>query len=117
MYLNFAEDLRTGSGDLCGRTRVFGLDFAEDRDLLDFTFANGFWTALILKSGRMTLLAHFLVVKFAEDDMKTLELKAQDFPLSIRLQTVGGSKQYVLVKTKQDKLLLNKPVENTSDKS
>ena len=48
--------------------------------------------------------------------MKTIELKPVDFPLAIRLQVDGGSKQYVLVKTKQDKLLLNKPLENSFDK-
>jgi len=48
--------------------------------------------------------------------MKILELKAEDFPLSIYLYVAGGVKQYVLVKTKQDKLLLNKPLETASDK-
>ena len=48
--------------------------------------------------------------------MKILELKPEDFPLAIRLHVAGGSKQYVLVKTKQDKLLLNKPLENSLDK-
>jgi len=48
--------------------------------------------------------------------MKILELKPADFPLAIRLQLAGSSKQYVLVKTKQDKLLLNKPLENSPDK-
>jgi hypothetical protein len=48
--------------------------------------------------------------------MKILEFKPDDFPLAIRLVVNGDSKQYVLVKTKQDKLLLNKPVENSFDK-
>jgi hypothetical protein len=48
--------------------------------------------------------------------MKILELKAEDFPLAIRLYVVGGVKQYILVKTRQDKLLLNKPLETASDK-
>jgi hypothetical protein len=43
--------------------------------------------------------------------MKVLELKPQDFPVTVLLQAPGGSKEYVLVKTKQDKLLLNKPLE------
>ena len=47
--------------------------------------------------------------------MKILELKPQDFPLAIRLLVAGGSKQYVLVKTKHDKLLLNKPLESLSN--
>jgi hypothetical protein len=55
-------------------------------------------------------------VKRAEVDMRTLELKPEDFPLAIRLHVAGGSKEYVLVKTKQDKLLLNKPLENLADK-
>lgn len=42
--------------------------------------------------------------------MKTLELKSEDFPVSIRLNSVTGTKQYILIKTKQDKLVLNKPV-------
>jgi hypothetical protein len=55
-------------------------------------------------------------VKKVEVHMKILELKPQDFPLAIRLCVSGGPKQYVLVKTKQDKLLLNKPMEISSDK-
>jgi hypothetical protein len=51
-----------------------------------------------------------------EIGVKILELKAEDFPLAIRLYVVGGVKQYILVKTKQDKLLLNKPLETASDK-
>ena len=48
--------------------------------------------------------------------MKVLELKPEDFPLGIRLQVGGGPKEYVLVKTKQDKLLLNKPLGTSPDK-
>jgi hypothetical protein len=44
--------------------------------------------------------------------MKTLELKREDFPVLVRLSFPEGTKQYVLVKTKQDKLLLNKPPES-----
>jgi hypothetical protein len=42
--------------------------------------------------------------------MKVLELSSGDLPLSIRLNGVEGTKQYILIKTKQDKLLLNKLV-------
>lgn len=38
-----------------------------------------------------------------------LELKPENLPLTISLQLPGKTKEYVLVKTKQDKLLLNKP--------
>jgi hypothetical protein len=55
-------------------------------------------------------------VNTREDNMKVLQLRSEDFPLEIRLQLAGGLKQYVLVKTKQDKLLLNKPLENSSNK-
>lgn len=48
--------------------------------------------------------------------MKVLELKPQDFPLTVLLQVTGGPKEYVLVKTKQDKLLLNKPLKSVPDK-
>ena len=41
----------------------------------------------------------------------TLELKREDLPVSIRLKLPEGTKEYVLVKTKQDGLLLNKPQE------
>jgi len=41
--------------------------------------------------------------------MKALELKPEQLPLSIKLRLAGETKEYVLVKTKQDKLLLNKP--------
>jgi hypothetical protein len=41
--------------------------------------------------------------------MKVLDLKPEDFPVVVQLRSPEGSKQYVLVKTKQGKLLLNKP--------
>jgi hypothetical protein len=41
----------------------------------------------------------------------TLEFKPEDLPVSIRLRLSEGTKEYVLVKTKQDRLLLNKPQE------
>ena len=37
-----------------------------------------------------------------------LELKREDLPIRVRLQIEGGWKEYLLVRTKQDKLLLNK---------
>ena len=39
---NFAEDLRTGVRVFRGETRLLALDFAEDRDLLEFALAKGF---------------------------------------------------------------------------
>jgi hypothetical protein len=48
--------------------------------------------------------------------MKVLELKSEDFPLGIRLQVDGRPKEYVLVKTRQDKLLLNKALGTSPDK-
>ena len=48
--------------------------------------------------------------------MKVLQLKPVDFPLEIRLEVASGPKYYVLVKTKQDKLLLNKPLESSPGK-
>jgi hypothetical protein len=41
--------------------------------------------------------------------VKVLELKPEQLPLVIRLQLTRETREYVLVKTKQDKLLLNKP--------
>jgi hypothetical protein len=45
--------------------------------------------------------------------MKTIELKPEQFPLVIRLKLSNGTKEYVLIKTRQDKLLLNKPTEGS----
>lgn len=42
--------------------------------------------------------------------MRPLELKPEDLPITVRLNTREGSKEYVLVMTKQEKLLLNKPL-------
>jgi hypothetical protein len=50
------------------------------------------------------------------DAMKILQLKPQDFPLTVRLQTEGTPKEFILVRTKQNKLLLNRPVESASQK-
>ena len=43
---------------------------------------------------------------------KTIELKPEDLPVRLRYQGLGGVKHYVLLRTKQDKLLLNKSVED-----
>lgn len=40
--------------------------------------------------------------------MKTLELRPEDFPVVVRLKLWRDDKAYILVKTKQNKLLLNK---------
>jgi hypothetical protein len=42
----------------------------------------------------------------------TLELRPEDLPVSIRLNLPEETKEYILVKTKQDRLLLNKPPES-----
>jgi hypothetical protein len=41
--------------------------------------------------------------------MSVLELKPNQLPLVIRLKTKDQTRDYVLIRTKQDKLLLNKP--------
>ena len=41
--------------------------------------------------------------------MAILELTAEQLPLVIRLRIKDQARDYVLIKTKQDKLLLNKP--------
>lgn len=46
-------------------------------------------------------------------EMKLLELRREDLPVRVRLQVEGGWKDYVLVRTKQDKLLLNKPLDSS----
>jgi hypothetical protein len=48
--------------------------------------------------------------------MKALELKPEDLPMTLRLKTQEGSKDYVLVVTKQEKLLLNKPLESVRER-
>ena len=40
--------------------------------------------------------------------MKTVELKPEQLPMLIRLVAADEIKEYVLLKTKEDKLLLNK---------
>lgn len=41
----------------------------------------------------------------------TLELGPEDLPINIKLKSLDGTKEYVLLKTKRDRLLLNKPQE------
>jgi hypothetical protein len=48
--------------------------------------------------------------------MNPLELKPEDLPMTVRLKTQDGSKDYVLVMTKQEKLLLNKPLGSTRER-
>ena len=43
--------------------------------------------------------------------MSVLELRPEQLPLVIRLKTKDQTKDYVLIRTKQDKLLLNRPNE------
>lgn len=43
--------------------------------------------------------------------VRICELKSQDLPLRIRFEGPHGKKDYMLIQTKQGKLLLNKPVE------
>jgi hypothetical protein len=43
--------------------------------------------------------------------MKSLELKPEDLPMTVKLKTQDGTKVYLLLGTKQKKLLLVKPVE------
>jgi hypothetical protein len=42
--------------------------------------------------------------------MKPLELNYDDLPVMVKLKTQDGTKDYVLIRTKQGKLLLNKPM-------
>jgi hypothetical protein len=41
---------------------------------------------------------------------KLVELRPEDLPVLIELRLPGSTKQYILLKTKQDGLLLNKRV-------
>lgn len=45
---------------------------------------------------------------------RVLELSPDQLPMTIRLKLVDGWKEYVLLKTKQNGLLLNKKVEAVS---
>jgi hypothetical protein len=71
-----------------------------------------FRTTLIIQVAHGNVLPGQTRVKEVEVDMKILDLKPEDFPLAIRLHVPGNTKQYVLLKTKQEKLLLNKSQEN-----
>jgi hypothetical protein len=47
--------------------------------------------------------------------MKTvLEFRTEDLPVRIRLKCSEGTKEYVIIKTKQDRLMLQKPQAVTS---
>jgi hypothetical protein len=48
--------------------------------------------------------------------MKVLELQPGDLPLVIKLKLGRENREYLLLKTKQDKLLLNKPMEGLGEK-
>jgi hypothetical protein len=43
--------------------------------------------------------------------VRSIELRPEEFPLVIKLKLGKETKEYVLIKTRQDKLLLNKPTE------
>ena len=45
---------------------------------------------------------------------RTLELKPDDLPIAVRLIMPDEVKEYILLKTKQDKLLLNRSVEHSA---
>jgi hypothetical protein len=45
--------------------------------------------------------------------MKSIELRPEQFPLVIRLKLGNETKEYLLIKTRQNKLLLNKPNEGS----
>lgn len=47
---------------------------------------------------------------------KIWEVRPEDLPLRIRLQQPCGTRDYVLIQTKQGKLLLNKPIEGADSK-
>jgi hypothetical protein len=112
-----AECSTDALGLFCGRNALFDLDFAEDRDFLIFDCFKVFWNRLYNPRSREDFTAWPKDGQAKPGDMKVLELKAADFPLAIRLNVASGTKQYVLVKTKQDKLLLNKPLENAPNPS
>jgi hemin uptake protein HemP len=45
--------------------------------------------------------------------MKTLELKPSDLPVSVRFDGPEGIRNYLLDKTRQGKLVMTKPIEDT----
>jgi hypothetical protein len=48
--------------------------------------------------------------------MKVLELQPGDLPLVIKLKLEGENREYLLLKTKQNRLLLNKPMEGPRER-
>jgi hypothetical protein len=46
--------------------------------------------------------------------MKSLELKPEDLPMTVKLKTQDGTKVYLLLRTKQGNLLLNRPMGGAS---
>lgn len=46
--------------------------------------------------------------------MRTLELKPEDLPIALRLKLPEGEKEYLLLRTKQNKLLLNKRIKEAA---
>jgi hypothetical protein len=47
------------------------------------------------------------------ENPRTLELKPEDLPVRLQFRGPDGLKEYVLIKTKQGKLLLNKRIDET----
>ena len=56
------------------------------------------------------IFAKYRAFKRVGHTMKPLELKPEDQPIIVKLKTQDGTKDYVLLMTKQEKLLLNKPM-------
>jgi len=114
---NCAEDSRELEVELCGEIRLLALDCAERRvlrNLLDTGF--GAPSSVYYEREDAIYLRGMMVVNTVGVVMKTLDLKPEDFPITVRLQSPEGIKSYLLVKTKQGKLLLNRPIEATGDK-
>ena len=59
----------------------------------------------------LILYCHASIRRYPRVAVKTLELRLEDLPLTVRLRLPDTEKEYVLLKTKKDKLLLVKPVE------
>ena len=59
------------------------------------------------------LVSFFHTPKYRRLMKNALELKPEDLPVTIRLKSPEGTKVYVLLKTKQDRLLLNRPQETS----
>jgi hypothetical protein len=87
---------------LCGRSRLLGFGrhrFCLTHDL--YFYAVRQFTVL---NGQLSMIG--------EATMKVIELKPEDFPVMVSLSSPDGDKQYLLIKTKQGKLLLNRPMES-----